>query len=66
MCAVLRENAATIREFFLVRLGLSGAGAIRTIGRLLIFPFSVLFLLMYAFTAHSGRILRRALTPAKL
>jgi hypothetical protein len=62
---VHRENAATIREFFLVRLGLSGAGAIRTIGRLLIFPFSVLFLLMYAFTAHSGRIARCALKPKK-
>ena len=67
---VHRENAATIREFFLVRLGLSGAGAIRTIGRVLIFPFSVLFLLLYAFTAHSGRILRSAFHktnhPAKL
>lgn len=63
---VHRDNAATIRHFFLVRAGLSGAGAIRTIGRVLIFPFSVLFLLLYAFTAHSGRILRRAFTPAKL
>ncbi|MDP9052732.1 MAG: hypothetical protein M3N93_00270 [Acidobacteriota bacterium] len=63
---VHRENAATIRHFMLVRAGLSGAGAIHTIGRLLIFPFSVLFLLLYAFTAHSGRLLRRALNPAKL
>lgn len=54
-----RENIANIREFVLVRAGLSGAGAIRTIGRLLIFPFSVLFLLLYAFAAHSGRFLRR-------
>jgi hypothetical protein len=57
---VHRENAGIIRQFLLVRLGLSGTGAIRTIGRLLIFPFSVLFLLLYAFAAHSGRILRRA------
>ena len=57
-----RDHAANIREFTLVRLGLSGAGAIRTIGRLLIFPFSVLFLLLYAFTAH----LRRALNTSKL
>ena len=63
---VHRENMATIREFFLVRLGLSGAGAIRTIGRLLIFPFSVLFLLLYAFAAHTGRFVRRAFHPAKL
>ena len=45
-----------------MRLGLSGAGAIRTLGRLLIFPFSVLFLLMYAFVAH----LRRAVNTSKL
>jgi len=57
---VHRENLAAIRSFILVRAGLSGAGAIRTIGRLLIFPFSVLFLLLYAFAAHSGRILRSA------
>lgn len=55
-----RDNAAAIRQFFLVRLGLSGAGAIRTVGRLVIFPFSVLFLLMYAFAAHTRRIVRRA------
>jgi hypothetical protein len=60
-----RKNAATMREFFLVRLGLSGAGAIRTIGRMLIFPFSVLFLLLYACAAHSGRIMRRVFNPAK-
>jgi hypothetical protein len=60
-----RKNGATIREFFLVRLGLSGAGAIRTIGRMLIFPFSVLFLLLYAFAAHSGRIMRRVFNTAK-
>jgi hypothetical protein len=60
-----RDNAAAIREFSLVRLGLSGTGAIRTIGRLLIFPFSVLFLLLYAFAAHSGRIARRIFNTEK-
>jgi hypothetical protein len=60
-----RENAATIREFFMVRMGLSGAGALRTVGRLLIFPFSVLFLLLYAFAAHASRFLRRAGTQAR-
>lgn len=54
-----RDNAAVIREFCLIRLGLSGAGAVRTLGRLLLFPFSVLFLLLYAFAAHSGRVLRQ-------
>ena len=53
-----RDNAAAIRQFSLVRLGLSGAGAVRTVGRMLVFPFSVLFLLLYAFAAHTGRFVR--------
>jgi hypothetical protein len=55
---VHRDNLSAIRHFILFRAGLSGAGAIRTVGRLLIFPFSVLFLLLYAFAAHARRILR--------
>lgn len=55
---VERHHFGIIRHFILVRLGLSGAGAIHTIGRLLLFPFSVVFLLLYAFTAHAGRWLR--------
>jgi hypothetical protein len=61
-----RQNIGTIRRFILVRLGLEGAGAIRTTGRLLLFPFSVLFLLLYAFTAHAGRFIRTTLHPTKL
>lgn len=57
-----RDFIAPMREFSLVRLGLSGAGAIRTLGRLLIFPFSVLFLLLYAFVAH----MRRAFHTSRL
>jgi hypothetical protein len=53
-----RENAAILREFALVRLGLEGAGALRTIGRLIAFPFAVLYLLLYAFSAHTRRSLR--------
>jgi hypothetical protein len=56
-----RDNVSNIRQFSLVRLGLSGAGAIRTLGRMLIFPFTVLFLLLYAFTAHTGRFVRSKL-----
>jgi hypothetical protein len=63
---VNRAQAGIIREFVLIRSGLAGAGAIRTIGRLLIFPFSVLFLLLYASTAHAGRIARTILHPTKL
>jgi hypothetical protein len=53
-----RENAAMVREFALVRLGLSGAGAIRTFGRLLLFPFTILFLTSYAIWVHARRKLR--------
>lgn len=53
-----RENAAILREFALVRMGLEGAGAIRTLGRLLAFPFTFLYLILYAFSAHAGRAFR--------
>jgi hypothetical protein len=62
---ISRENAGIIRQFALIRMGLAGSGALRAIGRLLIFPFSVIFLLLYAFAAHSGRILRGVLKPSK-
>jgi len=60
-----RANAAIIRQFVSIRLGLSGAGAVRTFARLLLFPFSVLFLLLYAFTVHARRRMRLALHPQK-
>jgi uncharacterized Fe-S cluster-containing radical SAM superfamily protein len=53
-----RENAAVVREFALVRAGLSGAGAGRTLARLAVFPFAVLYLVAYALTAHARRLLR--------
>ena len=63
---VNREQSAVLREFCLVRMGLAGEGAIRTIGRLLIFPFSLVFLLLYAFVAHAGRIVREILHPGAM
>jgi len=56
-----RENWSTVREFALVRAGLSGAGAMRTLARLAAFPFAVIYLLLYALNAHARRALRRAL-----
>ena len=53
-----RENAGLVREFALVRMGLEGAGAIRTLGRLLLFPFTLLFLIIYAVAVHARRTLR--------
>ena len=61
-----RTSIAAIRQFSMVRVGLSGTGGLRTIGRLILFPFSVLFLLLYAFAAHSGRLMRRVLHTTKL
>jgi hypothetical protein len=56
-----RENFAVVREFALVRAGLSGAGAARTLARLGAFPFAVFYLLLYALTVHTRRAVRRAL-----
>jgi hypothetical protein len=53
-----RKNASAMRGFVLVRMGLAGAGAARTLGRLLVFPFAVLYLLLYAGAAHFRRFLR--------
>jgi uncharacterized Fe-S cluster-containing radical SAM superfamily protein len=62
-----RENAAILREFALVRAGLSGADAVHTIGRLLLFPCAVIFLLLYALQAHARRILRmKRILPMKV
>ena len=57
-----RKNLKAMRGFVLVRLGLSGAGALRTIGRLLAFPFGVLYLILYAAVAHLRRFFRLKLT----
>lgn len=50
-----RRQWRTIRHFALYRAGLSGAGAVRTIARLIFFPFGVLFLILYAAVVHLKR-----------
>ncbi|HWE48253.1 MAG TPA: hypothetical protein VG273_00585 [Bryobacteraceae bacterium] len=60
---VQRANSRIIRRFMLVRLGLEGEGSLRTIARLLIFPFSLLFLILYALAVHARRRLRMLLQP---
>jgi len=47
-----------IRHFVLYRAGLSGSGAVRTLGRLLLFPFTLAFLLLYATVVHFKRAVR--------
>src|ERR1700684_4308573 len=57
-----RKNLKAMRGFVLVRLGLSDAGAARTFLRLLVFPFAVLYLLLYAAAAHLRRKLHLKIT----
>jgi hypothetical protein len=44
-----------IRHFALFRAGLTGPDAVRTLARLALFPFTLLFLLSYAATVHLAR-----------
>ncbi|MBS1856377.1 MAG: hypothetical protein JST11_13505, partial [Acidobacteria bacterium] len=54
-----RLHLAAIGRFVLFRSGLGGAGAVRTLVRLISFPFALMYLLLYATTAHARRALRR-------
>jgi len=54
-----RLHLNTLAHFVLFRSGLGGAGAARTLVRLISFPFALLYLLAYATTAHARRALRR-------
>jgi hypothetical protein len=53
-----RGHLSNIRHFILFRAGLTGAGALRTLARLVLFPFTLLYLILYAFTVHFKRMLR--------
>ena len=54
-----RMHLGALRQFILFRSGLAGAGAVRTLVRLVSFPFTLLYLLLYASAAHARRALRR-------
>jgi hypothetical protein len=54
-----RQHLGIIRRFVLLRTGLAGVGAVRTLTRLLSFPFTLLYLLLYATTVHARRAMRR-------
>jgi len=45
-------------EFGRVRLGLSGSAVVPAIGRLLLFPFSLAYLLLFAVVVHTRRRIR--------
>ena len=53
-----RLHLEPIRQFVLLRTGLAGAGAARTLVRLFTFPFTLLYLLLYAGAVHARRALR--------
>jgi len=50
-----RGHLSTLTHFVLFRLGLAGAGAVVTIGRIVLFPFSLLYLLAFAGMVHLRR-----------
>src|SRR5258708_38386698 len=50
-------NLATIRYFILFRAGLTGSGAVRTLARVGLLPFSLLYRILYAITVHFRRSL---------
>jgi len=54
-----RGHLDPLRQFVLLRAGLAGAGAVRTLARVLSFPFTFAYLLLYATTIHARRALRR-------
>ncbi len=54
-----RAHFSQIRRFVLFRSGLAGSGAVRTLVRLITFPFALLYLLLYAASAHTMRALRK-------
>jgi hypothetical protein len=53
-----RGHLNNIRYFILYRAGLTGSGAVRTLARVVLFPFSLLYLILYAVTVHFRRSLR--------
>jgi hypothetical protein len=57
---VHRDNWSVIKRFARARMGLVGEGTLRTLLRLLLFPFSLAFLILYALTVHARRKLRLA------
>jgi len=57
-----RGHWRAILHFALFRAGLTGSGAARTLGRLLVFPFTLSYLLLYASTVHIRRASRTART----
>ena len=54
-----RKHLEPIRQTVLLRAGLAGAGAVRTLARVFSFPFTLTYLLLYAAAIHTRRAFRR-------
>lgn len=54
-----RKHLKPIRQFLLLRAGLAGAGAVRTLASVLLLPFTLMYLLLYASIVHTRRALRK-------
>ena len=54
-----RMHLPSVWSFVLLRTGLAGTGAVRILAQLFSFPFTFLYLLLYATTVHARRALRR-------
>jgi hypothetical protein len=54
-----RKHLKPIRQFVLLRAGLAEAGAARTLARLISFPFTLTYLLLYATAVHARRAIRK-------
>ena len=55
------SNWRIIGYFALLRAGLAGPGAVRGLARLALFPFTLLYLMLYAAAVHLRRGCRRLL-----
>jgi hypothetical protein len=53
-----RGHLDLLRQMALLRTGLAGAGAVRTLARVVSFPFTLAYLLLYASVVHARRALR--------
>lgn len=50
-----RANWSTVSHIVAVRTGLSGAGAVTTLARVVVFPFTLVYLLLFAAFVHLRR-----------
>ena len=50
-----RAHLSPLRELLLSRSGLAGAGAVRTLARIVSLPFTLAYLVLYATVAHGRR-----------